>query len=373
MVALILAIVAAAAAASEQQQQQQQHRNNMTVAAYLPEWRYEGANWVDISATTTQLILFSLEVTPIGRLAAFDRLPRKELMLQAREATKAAGTKLLVCIGGNGRSAGFTGAVANKERRQKFVDSLVDLCDKHDLDGIDLNWEYPGYDFKTGYASDDVLLRDYKGLKRLLKLLHAAFEPSGRIITLAYYPDKRQEGLIKDHGFGKYVANMHMMSYDQQGKHSTWEFAERVAKQGAQILPAHLVTLGVPFYGRHTQTGDWKSWEDLVQMFDPLGDGVDESGGYYFNSGALIRRKTRLAHAAGLGGVMIWEVGQDCRRHAVTHGETTHAVTCPRGEDSSLLAAMQRELDVLPPRPPLVDVGAGAGGGGGAGAARDEL
>ena len=61
------------------------------------------------------------------------------------------------------------------------------------------------------------------------------------------------------------------------------------------------------------------------------------------------------------------------KRQAVTHGETTHAVTCPRGEDSSLLAAMQRELDVLPPRPPLVDVGAGAGGGGGAGAARDEL
>ena len=55
--ALILAIVAAtaAAAAASEQQQQQQHRNNMTVAAYLPEWRYEGANWVDISATTTNV------------------------------------------------------------------------------------------------------------------------------------------------------------------------------------------------------------------------------------------------------------------------------------------------------------------------------
>ena len=95
--------------------------HNLTVAAYLPEWRYEGANWVDVSAVVTQLILFSLEVQPSGRLAAFDRLPRKELMTDARTATRAAGTKLLVCIGGNGRSAGFTHAVASKERRARFV------------------------------------------------------------------------------------------------------------------------------------------------------------------------------------------------------------------------------------------------------------
>lgn len=134
--------------------------HNLTVYAYLPEWRYEGANWVDYAAVVTHLILFSLEVQPTGRLAAFDRLPRKELMSEARAATKVAGTKLLVCIGGNGRSAGFTHAVANKERRERFVESLASLADKYDLDGVDLNWEYPGYDFKSGYASDDVLNRE---------------------------------------------------------------------------------------------------------------------------------------------------------------------------------------------------------------------
>ena len=111
----------------------------LEVAAYLPEWRYEGANWRDYSAVVTQLILFSLEVTPVGRLSAFDRLPRKELMEEARAATRETGTKLLVCVGGNGRSAGFSAAVANKERRQRFVDSLVSLADKYDLDGVDLN------------------------------------------------------------------------------------------------------------------------------------------------------------------------------------------------------------------------------------------
>jgi chitinase len=320
----------------------QQH--NLTVAAYLPEWRYEGANWEDISATVNQLILFSLEVSPIGRLQAFDRLPRRELMAEARAATRAAGSKLLVCIGGNGRSAGFSPAVANKEKRARFVESLVSLADKYDLDGVDLNWEYPGYDFRSGYASDDILQKDYKGLKLLLKGLHAAFEPAGRIITIAYYPDGKQERLFVEHGFGRYVAAMHMMSYDQGGRHSTWDFAQQVAHQGAALLPAHLVTLGLPFYGRHMKTGEWKSYEDLVQMLHPIADDVDEGEGYYFNGPKLIRRKTALARQLGLGGVMIWEVGQDCRMHEVTHGETTHAVTCPDGERSSLLDALRSEL-----------------------------
>ena len=34
--------------------------------AYLPEWRYEGANWETISEHTTHLLLFSLEMTSKG-------------------------------------------------------------------------------------------------------------------------------------------------------------------------------------------------------------------------------------------------------------------------------------------------------------------
>ena len=327
---------------------------NFTVAAYLPEWRYEGANWEDIAEVVDHLILFSMEVQPSGRLSAFDRLPRKELMQEARAATRAAGSKLLVCVGGNGRSAGFSSAVAGKERRSRFVNSLISLLDRYDLDGVDLNWEYPGYDFKTGYASDEVLERDYRGLGRLLKQLHVALAPQGRILTMAYYPDSRQEGLIEAHRFPQYVDLMHMMSYDQQGRHSTWEFGDRVARQGARMLPPAQVTLGLPFYGRHVQTGDWKSYEDLIQANPMLSESEDEVSGYFFNGPKLIRRKTRLARELGLGGVMIWEVGQDCRQHAVTHGETTHAVTCPLQpcEDGelgdcprgSLLAAIHSEV-----------------------------
>ena len=89
------------------------------MAAYLPEWRYEGANWVTICGTVTHLILFSIEVTPTGAPAALDRIPRPELMSEARAAATASGTKLLLCIGGNGRSAGFSPTVASKKKRKR--------------------------------------------------------------------------------------------------------------------------------------------------------------------------------------------------------------------------------------------------------------
>ena len=324
---------------------------NITVAGYLPEWRYEGTNWVDVAEVVDQLILFSLEVEPSGRLSALDRLPQPQLLEEARLATRNAGSKLLICVGGNGRSAGFSRAVSKKASRALFVSQLVALCEKHDLDGVDLNWEYPGYDFRTGYQQDALLENDWKGLASVVRKLHQALWPSGRIVTMAYYPDKKQEALIMKHELHEYVTNLHMMAYDQPGRHSTWDFAARVAEQAAALLPPRLITLGLPFYGRQIRSGDWKSWEDLIQQHigtlrgDPA---RDEVAGYYFNGPQMIQRKVELAARLGLGGVMIWEVGQDCRQHGFrrqnkhTMAETTHQPTCPDGAASSLLAAIDR-------------------------------
>eukprot|EP00435_Cladocopium_sp_Y103_P040137 s41_g10.t2 len=68
----------------------------VAIVAYLPEWRYEGANWETISEHTTHLLLFSLEMTAKGKIMAMDRFPRKELYEQAREATRKHGTALMI-------------------------------------------------------------------------------------------------------------------------------------------------------------------------------------------------------------------------------------------------------------------------------------
>ena len=42
--------------------------DDFAVLAYLPEWRYEGANWDTICQHVSHLIVFSLEIAPSGAL-----------------------------------------------------------------------------------------------------------------------------------------------------------------------------------------------------------------------------------------------------------------------------------------------------------------
>ena len=176
-----------------------------------------------------------------------------------------------------------------------------------------------------------------------------------RSITLAYYPDGRQEALLAAGGAAAHVDLMHAMTYDAGGAggHSPMSLAETAIRYAAAAqLPLGKLTLGLPFYGRHSATGDWTTYEDLVQRHHPLPaavDAVDAPGGgagahISFNGRATIAAKVRLAYRAGWGGVMLWEAGQDCRQVPVTRGGTTHVRTCPNGRNSSLLSAITSEL-----------------------------
>ncbi|CAE7391408.1 Cht2, partial [Symbiodinium pilosum] len=128
------------------------------------------------------------------------------------------------------------------------------------------------------------------------------------------------------------------------GHHSTLEYGRKSADQGKNILPARQLTMGVPFYGRHSRNGEWTTYEDLVQKHWPLKPdldsvgAVDQGSSIGFNGVDTIRSKTAYALERELGGVMIWEVGQDCRLVPVVHGSTTHARTCPEDDASLLLA-----------------------------------
>jgi len=140
------------------------------------------------------------------------------------------------------------------------------------------------------------------------------------------------------------------MSYDQGGEqHSSYSLGKNSVDQGMATLPSKKLTMGVPFYGRHSKTGDWTTYEDLVQKHNPLDakkDSVPAGSGATigFNGVDMIEKKTQYALQQSIGGVMIWEVGQDCRLVPVKHGSTTHVRTCP-SDNSSLLLAITRAAE----------------------------
>ena len=135
-----------------------------------------------------------------------------------------------------------------------------------------------------------------------------------------------------------YVDFAMSMSYDSNGaEHSSLDMAKKtIANWFSVKSDAKKLLLGVPFYGRNSQTSDWKSYEDLIQNPDPA---------FNYNDVEMIKQKTQLAKHHGLGGMMIWEVGQDCRVQAHTRDGVFHKTTCPRKHASSLMVAIATQIE----------------------------
>ena len=52
--------------------------------------------------------------------------------------------KISMSIGGwDEQSTHFTPMVANEANRKSFCQSVIDVSRKYNLDGIDIDWEYP--------------------------------------------------------------------------------------------------------------------------------------------------------------------------------------------------------------------------------------
>lgn len=271
-----------------------QEESPPVVAGYAP---HHGGGWhVDESLPLTDILYFAVEPTPDGGVDA----PRLDGQVTA-EATRLhaafeerGGVRILLCVGGWGRSDGFAEATRDAARRARLVAELVALCESHGFDGIDYDWEHP---------EGETQLADYT---RLIVETAAALRPDGRIVTVA------QAGW-QDLGAEAYGAldRVHLMSYDHDYPQATMEKSRAdVQRLIGWGCPPEKVVLGLPFYGRNPER-EARTYRALVAGqagADEAGDVID---GYACNGPATIRAKTRYAMEQGLAGVMIWQVYQD--------------------------------------------------------------
>ena len=264
------------------------------VVAYLPDYRVQP---LDPAAPTlnrlTDLIFFSLEPTPAGGLNAARLTPAIAARLQQTKRRHAL--RLWVAVGGWDRSAGFAPIATDPLKRRQFAQALTLFCLSHGFGGADFDWEHP-----TNAAEE-------AGYAALLAETHRAFAPHGlRLsVTMAPWQKMAPEGIAA-------VDSVNLMAYDHPARHSTFaQSQEDVAGFLRLGVPPHKLLLGLPFYGReiaHTDTA--LSYADILRQYHPAPT-VDEVNGMYFNGPATIRQKTRAALAQHLGGVMVWELGQD--------------------------------------------------------------
>ena len=52
--------------------------------------------------------------------------------------------QVLVSVGGWTWSGNFSDMVLTTQSRSRFIDSVVEFVDRYKLDGLDIDWEYPG-------------------------------------------------------------------------------------------------------------------------------------------------------------------------------------------------------------------------------------
>ena len=84
--------------------------------------------------------------------------------------------EVVVSVGGGGDgSAGFSDMAITPEGRRRFVDSAIAVIDRYNLDGIDIDWEYPGYT----HANTTVRPEDKQTYTLLLKELRERLDKEG--------------------------------------------------------------------------------------------------------------------------------------------------------------------------------------------------
>ena len=275
----------AAAPAREQQEK-------LLVVGYLPDYRVKVVP-DDVGKHLTDLVLFSLEPKPSGDLDT-SRLTADKVA-RAVALKKRHKLSLHVSVGGWGRSKGFAAMTQDARRRSRFVERLLAYCRKNQFDGVDYDWEFPGGP-KQREAYVDLLVET-----------KAALAPHKMLVSVALAPLQPlpAKGLHA-------VDRVHLMSYNHDGRHSTFEQAKSdVAKFLAKGLAPKKLFLGIPFYGRTvTKPARHQIYSQIVRRHQP-GYDVNEHEGYYFNGVNLVRRKTEFAIDQQLGGVMIWEVSLD--------------------------------------------------------------
>jgi len=179
--------------------------------------------------------------------------------------------KILLSIGGWGAD-GFSDAALTGDARTKFADSAAEVLAQNHLDGLDVDWEYPGF------ADAGIRARpeDERNFTLLLQTLRARFDrlaieqhrrDDPYLITAAL-ADREFVSHIELERVGAVLDWINLMTYDFHGSltkttghHSALHRSatsapdERsvdaaVAQYLAAGVPAEKLVVGVPFYGK---------------------------------------------------------------------------------------------------------------------------
>ncbi|KAJ1850771.1 hypothetical protein LPJ73_003291, partial [Coemansia sp. RSA 2703] len=242
------------------------------VLGYYPSWKRAKMNGVDFTKYTHVNIAFGIPRAD-GTFTFEDEWALPQILGQIRAGGK---TKALLSVGGWTGSNFISNILKNSDLRKTFLGSITRYVKDNGLDGIDIDWEYPGRLGNTCNVFD--AQNDTPNFLAFLKDLRHKFDSEfgnhAKLITLAVraQPFDTPSGPSSDVGeFAKYVDYINIMAYDingpwnsetgpnapfnyEQGKGTPLSFVSAIDAWMSAGIPAKQLVAGLGFYGRSTTT-----------------------------------------------------------------------------------------------------------------------
>ena len=260
--------------------------------------------------------------------------------------------KVLLSSGGWGGCEFCSPVFSTEAGRKEFAESVKELNDYFQTDGIDLDWEYPGIPGHPGHAWK---AEDKPNFTELVKSIRNSLGEKHEISFAAGGFPKFLEESIEWEKVMPLVNNVNLMSYDLVSGfstvtgHHTPLYSSDKQKESADDAIRYLLSIGVPadkiviggaFYARTWenvenvnnglyQSGKFKSFVPYAQFEK----GLNEKDGFVFYRDTIakapyaynaaqkifatfddalsIQNKTQYAIDLGLKGIMFWEMTLD--------------------------------------------------------------
>lgn len=302
------------------------------VIGYYSTWNYFGLNETILSTCDILNLCFAYVSNKYT-------LDTSEVSFYLPQIIKARESGVRVLLSVQGYSSGginFSNAASTEEGRTTLANSMLEVCEKYHLDGIDIDWEYPGYN--TGRATS-VDKANYTLLMKKIKETFNAKDPT-YLLTAAIPGGPMATSRFDLAGSSKWLDYINIMTYDLNSgssTHHTALYPSSKTASGCTIdesyknyinagVPAEKLVIGLAFYGKYSgKTITYTKLRDT--LLRKVGNGVtyyfddkacapylidDATGTFYtYDDEVSIKAKCDYAIDKQIAGVMIWEVGED--------------------------------------------------------------
>jgi len=314
------------------------------IAGYFPSWAGSPAVSSFEFQNLTHIIYCFASANSDGSISVDSGIPNSAVVTAAH----VANVKVLISFGGSGNTNGFP-AMSDTTIRTKFISNVFNYLLQNQLDGIDIDWEYPTTR-QSGTLT--LLVRDLRLKFNTVSKEYADIRSQQLLITLAIPPTGGNAQFYQLESMTPYVDWYNVMDYDFSGSWSSTAqndaplysgYGDQSGSTASSItymsvtrkVPKSKILLGVPFYGKiFNAAGLYKpftgsvpeiAYADIMNTVTPSGwtyyfDAVTKSPYYEkndstkfitFDDTTSLRIKTEYSIQQQLGGIMIWSIDQD--------------------------------------------------------------